>query len=148
MTRKYKKVPPEQKLIDGNTPMTTSPSGRKYPMTDKQIEGRKRGGFQKGKSGNPKGRPRVPDDVKAALLGHSLEAVAVAYDLMMNSQNDMVRLKATDKFTDPFVSKAASKHDHDVVVVTHSDLMTRLAKARELPLELTDYEVIEQDKQP
>lgn len=146
MTRKYKKVPPEQRLIDGNTPMTTSPSGRKYPMTEKQIEGRKRGGFQKGKSGNPKGRPRVPDDVKAALLGHSLEAVAVAYDLMMNSENDMVRLKATDKFTDPFVSKAASKHEIDVAV-THSDLLTRLAKARDLPLELTDYEVIDQDKQ-
>ncbi len=146
MTRKYKKVPPEQKLIEGNTPMTTSPSGRKYPMTEKQIEGRKSGGFQPGKSGNPAGRPKVPDDVKAALQEKSLDAVAVAYDLMMNSTNEMVRLKATEKFIDPFVSKAASKHEIDVAV-THSDLLTRLAKARELPLELTDYEVIEQDKQ-
>ncbi|NTF34263.1 hypothetical protein [Rhizobium skierniewicense] len=145
MTRKYKKTPPEQKLVDGNTPMTTSPSGRKYPMTDKQIEGRKRGGFQKGKSGNPAGRPPVPEEVREAFLGRSLEAVAVVYDLMMNSPNDMVRLKASEKFTDPFVSKAPSKHDHEVVV-THSDLLTRLAQARGITLEVTEYEEIEQSK--
>lgn len=146
MTRKYKKVPPEQKLIEGNTPMTTSPSGRKYPMTEKQIEGRKRGGFQPGQSGNPKGRPVDDPALKASIRSKLPNLIERLEDIALNGNNEASSVKAIETMLSYVLSKAASKQEIDVAV-THSDLLTRLAKARELPLELTDYEVIEQDKQ-
>ncbi|WVT74007.1 DUF5681 domain-containing protein [Sinorhizobium chiapasense] len=91
----------------------------------------KKQGFQKGKSGNPKGRPAIPQEVKDALAEYSLEAVAIKRDLMRNSPNEMVRLKAADSFIDPFVSKAAQKVDVDVQVTTHmADILADAARAR------------------
>ncbi len=83
--------------------------------------------YKKGQSGNPKGRPPTPPEIKEALQGHSLEAVNKAYDLMMNSTNEMVQLKATEMFLSPFVSKAAQKVDIDHQV-THnmSDLIAKM----------------------
>ncbi len=83
--------------------------------------------YKKGQSGNPKGRPPTPPEIKEALQGHSIEAVNKAYDLMMNSTNEMVQLKATEMFLAPFVSKAAQKLDIDHQV-THnmSDLIAKM----------------------
>jgi hypothetical protein len=86
--------------------------------------------FKPGQSGNPKGRPPVPDEIKQALQAKTLEAVQVAYDLMMNSTNEMVRLKATDMFLAPFVSKAAQKVDVDVQVTHMADILADAARAR------------------
>lgn len=113
-------------------------------LSDAQKAALKRNAFAKGVSGNPKGRPPVPDEIKEALQAKTLEAVQVAYDLMMNSTNEMVRLKATDMFLAPFVSKAAQKVDVDVQVTHMADILADAARARKaLQGQIIDAEVIE-----
>lgn len=67
------------------------------------------------KKGDPKvpgsGRKALPDEIKDALASRSMEAVETLYDVLMNSSNDMARMKAASYFLDPFVSKAATKVD-------------------------------------
>ncbi|XUY28545.1 DUF5681 domain-containing protein [Agrobacterium sp. rho-8.1] len=99
-------------------------------LSEAQKAALQRNRFKPGQSGNPKGRPPLPDEIKEALQARTLEAVAVAYDLMMNSTNEMVRLKATDMFLAPFVSKAAQKLDVDVQVTHMADILADAARAR------------------
>lgn len=113
-------------------------------LSEAQKAALARNSFKPGQSGNPKGRPPVPDEIKEALQAKTLEAVQVAYDLMMNSPNEMVRLKATDMFLSPFVSKAAQKVDVDVQVTHMADILADAARARKaLQGHIIDAEVVE-----
>lgn len=51
--------------------------------------------FQKGKSGNPSGRKRVPEDVKAAFAAACPDAVATLVALLQ-SKNEPIRLRAAE----------------------------------------------------
>lgn len=76
----------------------------------------KRIGFQKGQSGNPKGRPPIPSEVKDAMASHTLEAIQVLVDVMRSSDNDAAKVKAATHILGPFVSKAPQTVEVDIDV--------------------------------
>lgn len=94
------------------------------PVTDKRKSPEHREHLKKigRKKGDPKvpgsGRVALPEDVKQAMASKTMQAVETVYDVMMNSSNDMARIKAAAYLLDPFVAKAATKvdvnHTHDI----------------------------------
>jgi len=84
-------------------------------------------------TGNSKGRPPMPQEVKDRAAMYSLEGVDTVYDLMTTSTNEMVKFKAAELFVSLMVSKAAQKVEHDVTVVHASEFLARAnAKAKEI----------------
>lgn len=101
-----------------------------------------------GPSRNPKGRPAIPQEVKDLMATYSLEAVEVRAWLMRNSTNEMVRLKAAEGMTAPFVSNAAQESKLDVNVnVGVADFLARVNRRRANVIEAKpeDVTVIEHD---
>lgn len=116
MARKHRVTPPEQKIIDGNTPMMTARDGKKYPMSEKQKTAFKEKGFQTGVSGNPAGRYKEEEVLKTKMYQRTEEMIDVLADIALNGTNEASRVKAASLFLDPFVSKAATKHEADIRV--------------------------------
>jgi hypothetical protein len=52
--------------------------------------------FAPGKSGNPEGRPKIPEDVKEAFRALTPEAVATLAEIMRNDDNTGNRLRASE----------------------------------------------------
>ena len=50
--------------------------------------------FKKGQSGNPNGRPRIPEDVKEAAKAYTVEAINTLVDVMTTGKNDASRVNA------------------------------------------------------
>ena len=55
-----------------------------------------RGGFEKGKSGNPGGRPRQLASVMHEARRHTLEAIRILTKLMRTADSESVRLNAAE----------------------------------------------------
>jgi len=55
-----------------------------------------RGGFKKGASGNPGGRPRALASVMHEARRHTLEAIKVLLKLMRTAESESVRLNAAE----------------------------------------------------
>lgn len=87
---------------------------QKRPMTPEHAERLKKIGFQKGKSGNPKGRPPTPEVIKDGLGKLTPMGLEKLENIMLHGKNEMAVLKAIDMILSPFVSKAAQKLDVDV----------------------------------
>ena len=105
------------------------------PVTDKRKSPEHREHLKKigRKKGDPKvpgsGRVALPEDVKQAMAEKTMDAVKTVYDVMMNSSNDMARIKAASYLLDPFVAKAATKVDvnHSVSI---AEMLTEINQRR------------------
>jgi hypothetical protein len=106
----------------------TVTDGRKRTRTPEELERLKAVGFQKGRE-RTGGRVATSQEVKDAMAARTMRAVEIAEDLMENSPNDMVRLKALEWMAQSLVSKAPTKVD---VTHTHSisDMLTQANQMR------------------
>jgi hypothetical protein len=102
--------------------------GRKRKRTPEELERLKSVGFQKGRA-RTGGRVATSQEVKDAMAARTMRAVEIAEDLMENSPNDMVRLKALEWMAQSLVTKAATKVD---VNHTHgfADMLAEINQAR------------------
>lgn len=90
------------------------------------------GRFQKGKSGNPSGRPKTDERVTEALKAASVEAAQTLIDIMRNpDENSKNRLAAANSILDRVCGKAPQHIDADIdstVKVVMDEAAARLAK--------------------
>lgn len=108
-----------------------SDDGRKSPEFKEHL---KKVGFQKGheKKG---GRKALPKELKEAMRERTFDALDTMIDLMENSPNPVVKLKAAQYLLDPFISKAPVEKN---VNVNHSvsiaDMLAEINQQRQSKL--------------
>ncbi len=87
----------------GNSGKTAKPRGRP---------------FEKGKSGNPNGRPPVDPDIKAALKAATPQAVARLVELIY-AEDESVALKACIEIINRELGKTVEKHELELSIADH-----------------------------
>lgn len=90
-------------------------------------------GFKPGQSGNPAGRPKLPEDVKAALQAATPAAVATLVEIMTSGKSEDTRVKAAGIILDRVYGKAAAQVDvrvHDVGAI-HLQLLEEIRARRQ-----------------
>lgn len=79
--------------------------------TAKKVIGRP---FEKGKSGNPSGRPKDNPELKEACRSHTMECIAVLVGIVNNSKSkDNDRIKAAEVLLDRGYGKPVQSVDLD-----------------------------------
>lgn len=126
--------------------MASRKNDKEIKVSPEKHEQLKRQGFQKNQSGNPKGRPPTPDELKISAAHMSKDALKEVEKLAKTSKNDMVRLKANELILSYNLSKAAQKVDVSGEVQHNftSDLLAKAARARDF----IEGQVIEQQALP
>jgi hypothetical protein len=61
--------------------------------------------FKKGKSGNPNGRPKTPEDVKKLLDARGIEALKGLFTLSKNASDEKVKLEAYKEILNRWLGK-------------------------------------------
>src|SRR6266404_6292667 len=91
--------------------------------------------FPKGRSGNPGGRPRIPDDVRELARAHTLEAVQTLVDVMRDMEAPPAsRVRASECLLDRAWGKpettATIRLPKDVRDLTTAEILARLSDTR------------------
>ena len=94
----------------------------------------KTGKFKAGQSGNPGGRPKIPEDVKEATRAACPKAVAVLVELL-DDKKPLVRLEAAKTLLDRGYGKAVQMQDVSLDVAGNLDIT---AQIRRVAMELYD----------
>lgn len=71
----------------------------------------KTGQFAPGQTGNPGGRPKMPEELKEAFRSHSETALQTLVDVMTNGVKDGDRVKAAEVILDRGYGKATQHID-------------------------------------
>lgn len=71
--------------------------------------------FQPGRSGNPSGRKKITEDVKAFAKAHSIEAIKCVLDVMRATADDRVKLAAAQTILDRGYGRPAPSADPDEI---------------------------------
>ena len=95
--------------------MTTSGTRLSFFLCEEGIKGMAEnrantGRFVAGQSGNPRGRPKIPQDVKDAIRGACPEAVRVLI-AMLSSRKEAYRLEAAKTLLDRGYGKPVQMQD-------------------------------------
>lgn len=90
----------------------------------KTVRGRP---FEPGRSGNPGGRPKIPDDVKEAIRAACPKAVAVLVSLL-DDKKSLIRLEAAKTLLDRGYGKPAQAQDITLDVSGSLDLGTQIRR--------------------
>ena len=87
--------------------------------------------FAPGQSGNPGGRPRIPDDVKQLARGYTREAIETAAEIMRNpGETGTARMSAVNTILDRAWGKAPQHISVDNTGnLSDAELRTELAAA-------------------
>lgn len=70
--------------------------------------------FKKGQSGNPKGHPKIKEEVKKAFLERSMEAYEMLVKLMRTAEEEDLRFKAAQAILDRGIGKAKESIEHSL----------------------------------
>lgn len=90
--------------------------------------------FEKGNNANPKGRPAIPADVKAAAREYTAQALATLAAAMGPGNKPAVRIKAAGMLLDRGWGRPVQPVDADIAIRTFVDL------SRLTPSQLDEYE--------
>ncbi len=70
--------------------------------------------FKPGQSGNPSGRPKMPEDLKKLAQAKAPEALKIAVTLMGKADSDRVRLAAAQEVMDRAYGRATQHIEADI----------------------------------
>ena len=89
----------------------------------------KTGQFVAGKSGNPHGRPKIPDNIKEAFRALVPEAVEILGTIMRNpKEKTLGRLDAIKTILDRAYGKPAQSQDISVDMAGSVDVLTQIRR--------------------
>jgi hypothetical protein len=110
--------------------------------------------FAPGQSGNPGGRPRVPDDVKQLARGYTREAIETAAEIMRNpEETGTARMSAINTILDRGWGKAPQHVTVDSLegmsdAELRAELAAAIAEVRQGGLDAEDHGLAAGDDPP
>lgn len=83
--------------------------------------------FRKGQSGNPGGRPKLPEEINAAARAHTKKAISTLVDVVQDAKAPAsARVSAAQAILDRGWGRAQQQVDITAGVMTHEEWLEKL----------------------